>query len=31
MRSIKMTNGTQVLLDGDLLSVIEALYVEHAG
>jgi hypothetical protein len=23
-----MTNGTQVALDGDLLSVIEALYVE---
>ena len=28
MRTIKMTNGTQVVLDGDLLSVIEALYVE---
>lgn len=28
MRTIKMTNGTQVNLDGDLLSVIEALYVE---
>ncbi|MBW8713451.1 MAG: hypothetical protein JF632_05130 [Acidobacteria bacterium] len=28
MRTIKMTNGTQVALDGDLLSVIEALYVE---
>jgi DNA-binding transcriptional regulator YbjK len=28
MRTIKMTNGTQVTLDGDLLSVIEALYVE---
>jgi hypothetical protein len=28
MRTIKMTNGTLVTLDGDLLSVIEALYVE---
>jgi DNA-binding transcriptional regulator YbjK len=28
MRTIKMTNGTQVTLDGDLLSVLEALYVE---
>ena len=28
MRSIKMTNGTEVRLDGDLLSVIEALYIE---
>jgi hypothetical protein len=28
MRTIKMTNGTQVTLDGDLLAVIEALYVE---
>jgi hypothetical protein len=28
MRTIKMTNGTNVTLDGDLLSVIEALYVE---
>ncbi len=28
MRSIKMTNGTQVNLDGDLLSVLETLYVE---
>ena len=28
MRNIKMTNGTEVLLDGDLLSVIEALYLE---
>jgi hypothetical protein len=28
MRSITMTNGTQVNLDGDLLSVLEALYVE---
>ena len=28
MRKIKMTNGTLVTLDGDLLSVIESLYVE---
>ena len=28
MRTIKMTNGTELLLDGDLLSVIEALYME---
>ena len=28
MRTIKMTNGTNVALDGDLLSVIESLYVE---
>jgi DNA-binding transcriptional regulator YbjK len=28
MRTIKMTNGTDVTLDGDLLSVLEALYVE---
>ncbi len=28
MRIIKMTNGTEVVLDGDLLSVIEALYIE---
>jgi len=28
MRTIKMTNGTQVVLDGDLLSLIESLYVE---
>jgi DNA-binding transcriptional regulator YbjK len=28
MRTIKMTNGTDVSLDGDLLSVLEALYVE---
>jgi hypothetical protein len=28
MRTIKMTNGSDVLLDGDLLSVIEALYIE---
>ena len=28
MRTIKMTTGTEVVLDGDLLSVIEALYIE---
>ncbi|MFL6279276.1 MAG: hypothetical protein ACJ731_04135 [Vicinamibacterales bacterium] len=28
MRTITMTNGSQVALDGDLLSLIEALYVE---
>lgn len=28
MRIITMTNGTQVNLDGDLLSMLEALYVE---
>ena len=28
MRTIKMTNGANVTLDGDLLSIIEALYVE---
>jgi nitrogen fixation/metabolism regulation signal transduction histidine kinase len=28
MRTIKMTNGTNVILDGDLLSMIESLYVE---
>lgn len=28
MRTIKMTNGTPVTLDGDLLSIIESLYVE---
>ena len=28
MRTIKMTNGTHVTLDGDLLSIIESLYVE---
>jgi hypothetical protein len=28
MRTITMTNGTHVTLDGDLLSMIEALYVE---
>ena len=28
MRTIKMTNGSDVTLDGDLLSVLEALYQE---
>jgi hypothetical protein len=28
MRKITMTNGVKVTLDGDLLSVIESLYVE---
>ena len=28
MRTIKMTNGANVTLDGDLLSMIESLYVE---
>jgi hypothetical protein len=28
MRTITMTNGTPVTLDGDLLSIIESLYVE---
>ncbi len=28
MRTIKMTNGTRVALDGDLLSIVESLYVE---
>ena len=28
MRRIKMTNGTEVTLDGDLLSVLESLYIE---
>jgi DNA-binding transcriptional regulator YbjK len=28
MRTIKMTNGTRVALDGDLLSIIESLYIE---
>ena len=28
MRTIKMTNGTKVALDGDLLSVLESLYIE---
>jgi hypothetical protein len=28
MRKIKMTNGTEIALDGDLLSVLETLYIE---
>jgi hypothetical protein len=28
MRRIKMTNGTAVTLDGDLLAIIESLYIE---
>jgi hypothetical protein len=28
MRTIKMTNGTEVTLDGDLLSLLESLYIE---
>jgi DNA-binding transcriptional regulator YbjK len=28
MRTITMMNGTNVILDGDLLSMIESLYVE---
>jgi CRISPR/Cas system CMR subunit Cmr4 (Cas7 group RAMP superfamily) len=28
MRTIKMTTGSDVLLDGDLLGVLETLYVE---
>ena len=28
MRTITMTNGARVTLDGDLLSIIESLYVE---
>ena len=28
MRTIKMTNGTKITLDGDLLSVLESLYIE---
>ena len=28
MRTIKMTNGTKITLDGDLLSMLESLYVE---
>ena len=28
MRKIKMTNGTNIALDGDLLSMLESLYVE---
>ena len=30
MRTITMTNGARVALDGDLLSIIESLYVEIA-
>jgi len=28
MRRIKMTNGAAVTLDGDLLAIIESLYIE---
>jgi hypothetical protein len=28
MRTITMTNGSQVTLDGDLLSIVESLYIE---
>ena len=28
MRTIKMTNGSEVLLDGDLLTILETLYRE---
>ena len=28
MRTIKMTNGTKITLDGDLLSMLESLYIE---
>ena len=28
MRTIKMTNGTDIALDGDLLLMLESLYVE---
>ena len=28
MRKIKMTNGTEIALDGDLLSMLESLYIE---
>ncbi|MDP9322375.1 MAG: hypothetical protein M3P13_01970 [Acidobacteriota bacterium] len=28
MRTITMTNGTTITLDGDLLSMLESLYVE---
>ena len=28
MRTIKMTNGADIALDGDLLTLLEALYVE---
>jgi hypothetical protein len=28
MRTITMTNGTELALDGDLLSLLESLYIE---
>ena len=28
MRTIKMTNGTEIAVDGDLLSMLESLYIE---
>lgn len=28
MRTIKMTNDTKITLDGDLLSMLESLYIE---
>jgi hypothetical protein len=28
MRNIKMTNGAKVTLDGDLLAMLESLYIE---
>jgi hypothetical protein len=28
MRTIKMTNGAEVLLDGDLLTILETLYIQ---
>jgi hypothetical protein len=28
MRTINMTNGTTITLDGDLLSMLESLYIE---
>ena len=28
MRNIKLTNGTELTLDGDLLAVLETLYIE---
>jgi hypothetical protein len=30
MRTIKLTTGAEVLLDGDLMSVMEILYLENA-
>jgi hypothetical protein len=30
MRTIKLTTGAEVLLDGDLMSVMEILYMENA-